>query len=159
MGPISAFRNEPAAKKAWLASIFLAFILQFLNLSTEITFFDLMSLAIRLGVAALYMGYIFYCLVVIRGGSKNSSKAPFHEISIGVRGYFWRGVLVYLMSLLSTMIILLVLRADPPTGFSVVWNLYFLALALFIVPSLCWLFFSEDRKAQFNWVVGVFRGY
>jgi len=79
-------------------------------------------------------------------------------VNIGVWGYCWRVVVLYLLTVLVCGVIMLSLRAVPdrPEA-SLRYGLIGGALLLVALPAVCWALFSRDRRGQFDWFVSLWR--
>ena len=84
--------------------------------------------------------YILICIRYIRGKGKTSKKPPYHEIEIGIWGYFWRGYATTLVSMLPLLLFIVVFGS----GMKIHWSLGTL-ISLVITPFVVWCLFCKNR--------------
>lgn len=151
--------NHPSAVKAWAIFLILMAVSATINTTQAEPAFTLVEDIFSFVSSAVCAGFVFYCLVNMHGGIKRSRKAPYHEMSIGIWGYFWRGFLIFYLSFACILFIAFIFNLkNAKVEFFVLFITTSILNFLFI-PLITWIFFSKDRKGQINWVLSFLRGY
>lgn len=94
-------------------------------------------------------------IVILIDKVRHPSNVSIEIKRLGIWGYVWRTELVRYLSIIISAILYTSLTravAVPSAHFTFIIFLMSLFSALFLI----WLFFSEDRKGQFHWLMRIF---
>lgn len=104
--------------------------------------------------------FIVYLIRVMRGNIIVAKNENDSDRYLSIWGYFWRVIFIKTSSQILTCLCLVITGLwktieSPSSELTIV-------LAIFLVPTSAaavWLFFSPDRKYQFQWFMTLIRGF
>lgn len=122
------------------------------------------TLNIVLGMASNVVAVVFviYFLRLMRAGNVASKIDGIVVKDIGVWGYLWRAIVVKYFSFFSSIILITIFTMTTSYSLPEQSLIYTAVYSLLMFPVYvfsAWLFFSSDRKGQFQWVLTLFRGF
>ena len=122
--------------------------------------FDAINLSLSASYFIVSYVLVIYLIRVMRGNIVVAKKANDSDRYLSLWGYCWRAYIIRVSS--QTLIILCVIATglwetveSPSRELTTIIVMFFAPTSVAVV----WLFFSSDRKYQFQWLMTLIRGY
>lgn len=157
-------RNEGFESVMTIAAlIFCAIEFVFGGLSfLEVGKYGALNIVVGMAFNVVAVVFVIYFVRLVRAGTAASKSNELVVKNIGVWGYLWRAIVVKYFSFFSSIILITIFTMTTSYSLPEQSLIYTAVYSLLMFPVYvfsAWLFFSSDRRWQFQWVLTLFRGF